>query len=127
MTNDSLQCSSDSFPCIVIYILCVENCQNYILNHCGLPIAVRLFYNVREFHGPTIFLTLFCTFGLFRPFTLIFCTSLCLFWQLLFKKKHVSHVTCSMSHITCHQSHVTSHRSRFPCHLKWKTSKKMQL
>ena len=29
-TNDTLQCSSESFPRIVTYILCVETCQNYI-------------------------------------------------------------------------------------------------
>ena len=28
--DDALQCSSDNFPRIVMYILCVENCQNYI-------------------------------------------------------------------------------------------------
>ena len=26
-TNDTLQCSSDSFPHMVTYILCVENCE----------------------------------------------------------------------------------------------------
>ena len=41
-TNDTLQCSSDSFPRMVTYILCVDNCQNYILMH-SLPIAGRLF------------------------------------------------------------------------------------
>ena len=30
------QCSSDSLPCMVIYILCVENCWNYILTHSCL-------------------------------------------------------------------------------------------
>ena len=50
-TNNALQCSSDSFPSMVIYILCVENCQNYILTHSCLPFAERLFYNVRTFHG----------------------------------------------------------------------------
>ena len=50
-TSDALQCSSDSFPRMVIYILCVENCQNYILTHSCLPIAGRLFCNVRKFHG----------------------------------------------------------------------------
>ena len=34
---------SDSFPRMVTYILCVENCQNYILMHSCLPIAGRLF------------------------------------------------------------------------------------
>ena len=34
--------------------MCVENCQNYILTHSCLPIARRLFYNVRKFHGPRI-------------------------------------------------------------------------
>ena len=32
--------------CIVMYILCVENCQNHILTDSCLPIAERLFYNV---------------------------------------------------------------------------------
>ena len=45
-TNDALQCSYDSFPHLVIYILCVENCQNYIVTHSCLPIAGRQFYNV---------------------------------------------------------------------------------
>ena len=39
---------------MVTYILCVENCQRYILTHSCLPIAGRLFYNVRKFHGPRI-------------------------------------------------------------------------
>ena len=34
--NNALQCSSDSLPCMVIYILCVENCWNYILTHSCL-------------------------------------------------------------------------------------------
>ena len=42
-TNDTLQCSSYSFPCMVTYILCVEICQNYILMNSCLPIAGRLF------------------------------------------------------------------------------------
>ena len=50
-TSDALQYSSDSFSRMVIYILCVENCHNYILTHSCLPIAGRLFYNVRKFHG----------------------------------------------------------------------------
>ena len=50
-TNDALQCSSDSFSRMVIYILCVENCQNYISTHSCLSIEGRLFYNVRKFHG----------------------------------------------------------------------------
>ena len=41
-TNDTLQCSSDSFPWMVTVILCVENCQNYISIHSCLPIAGRL-------------------------------------------------------------------------------------
>ena len=45
---------SHSFPRMVTYILCVENCQSYILTHSSLPIAGRLFYNVRKFHGPRI-------------------------------------------------------------------------
>ena len=53
-TNDTLQCSSDSLPHMVINILFVENCQNYILTHRCLPIAGSLFYNVRKLHGPRI-------------------------------------------------------------------------
>ena len=37
--NSSLQCSSDNFPYMVAYILCLENCQNCILMHSFLPIA----------------------------------------------------------------------------------------
>ena len=51
-TNYALQCSSDSFPRMVIYILFVENCQNYILTHSCLPIAGRMFYYVRFFRDP---------------------------------------------------------------------------
>ena len=47
-TNVALQSSSDSFPHMVIYILFVDNCQTYISTHCCLPIAGRLFYNVRD-------------------------------------------------------------------------------
>ena len=53
-TNNTLQCSSDSFPRLGTYILCVENLQNYISTHSCLPIAGRLFQNVRKFHGPRI-------------------------------------------------------------------------
>ena len=53
-TNVALQCTSDSFPHMVIYILCVENCQNYISMHSCLPFAGRLFYNVSRLHGPRI-------------------------------------------------------------------------
>ena len=53
-TNNALQCSSDSFPQMVIYILCVENCQNSISAHSCLPMAGRLFFNVRKFHAPRI-------------------------------------------------------------------------
>ena len=45
---------SESFPYMVTYILCVENCQNFILTHSCLPIAGKLFYNVKKFHGPRI-------------------------------------------------------------------------
>ena len=51
-TNDALLCSSDSFPCMVMYILCVKNCPNYIWTHSCLTIAGRLFYNVTQFHWP---------------------------------------------------------------------------
>ena len=53
-TIDALQCNSDSFPLMVICILCVENFQNYIWTHSCLPIAGRLFYIVRKFHWPRI-------------------------------------------------------------------------
>ena len=36
-TNVALQNSSDSFPHMVIYILCVEKCQNYISTHSLSP------------------------------------------------------------------------------------------
>ena len=52
--NVALQCSSDSFPHMVMYILCVKNYQNYISEHSCLPIVGRLFYNVRKLHGPRI-------------------------------------------------------------------------
>ena len=39
---------------VLTYILYVENCQSYILTHSCLPIAGRLFYNVKTFHGPGI-------------------------------------------------------------------------
>ena len=39
---------------MVMYILCVKNCQNYILTHSCLPIAEILFYNVRKMHEPRI-------------------------------------------------------------------------
>ena len=35
----ALRCSFDSFLGMVMYILCVENCQSYILTHSCLPIA----------------------------------------------------------------------------------------
>ena len=47
-TNDAHQCNSDSFPRMVIYF------ENYISTHSCLPIAWRLFYNVRNFHGPRV-------------------------------------------------------------------------
>ena len=50
-TNDALQCSSDNFQHIVMYVLCVENCQNYLLTHSCLLIVGRPFYNVRKFHA----------------------------------------------------------------------------
>ena len=37
-TKAALQCSSDIFPRMLIYIFCVENCQNYILTHSCLPL-----------------------------------------------------------------------------------------
>ena len=53
-TNDTLQPSSVSFPPMVTYILCMENCQNNILMHSCLPMERRLFYNVKKFHGTRI-------------------------------------------------------------------------
>ena len=55
-TNGALQCSADSFPhtVIYIYILCVENYQNYMLTQSCVPIGGRLLYNVRILHGPRI-------------------------------------------------------------------------
>ena len=41
--NKTSMCGSESFPRMVTYILWVENCQNYILTHCCLPIPGRLF------------------------------------------------------------------------------------
>ena len=41
--NKTSMCGSESFPRMVTYILCVENCQNYILTHSCLPIQGRLF------------------------------------------------------------------------------------
>ena len=35
-TNNALRFSSDSFPHMVIYILCGENCQNYMLTQLSL-------------------------------------------------------------------------------------------
>ena len=52
--NKTSQCDSESFPSIVTYILCLENCQSYILTHSCLPIVGRLFNNVTQFHGPQI-------------------------------------------------------------------------
>ena len=48
------KCGSESFPRMMTYILCVENCQSYILPQSCLPITGRLFYNVRKFWGPRI-------------------------------------------------------------------------
>ena len=48
----SPQCRSDSFTHMVMYILCVKNCQNYISTHSCLPIAGRLFNIVIKLHGP---------------------------------------------------------------------------
>ena len=53
-TNVALQCSSDSFSHMLIYILCLENCQNYISMHSCLPIVGRLFYNMRKLHWSRI-------------------------------------------------------------------------
>ena len=41
--NETSICCSESFPRTLMYILCVENCQNYILTHSCLPIPGRLF------------------------------------------------------------------------------------
>ena len=50
-SNYASKCSSASFPRMVTYILCVENCQNYILTHSCLPIPGRLLKNVKTIHG----------------------------------------------------------------------------
>ena len=52
--NKISNCDSKSFSCMVEYILCVKICQSKILTHSCLPIAGRLFYNVRTLHGPRI-------------------------------------------------------------------------
>ena len=52
--NYPLKWSSDSFSHMVTYMGCVENCRNYILTQSCLPIAGRLFYNVRNFHVPMV-------------------------------------------------------------------------
>ena len=49
--NHTLKCGSESFPRIMTYILCVEKCQSYIFTHGCVPIAGKLFYNVRKFRG----------------------------------------------------------------------------
>ena len=49
--NKTSKRGSESFPCMMTYILCVENCQNYILTHRCLPILEKLFLNVRTFLG----------------------------------------------------------------------------
>ena len=41
--NNIIQCSSDSFPRMVMYILFVENFHNLILMHSCLPILGILF------------------------------------------------------------------------------------
>ena len=53
-TKDALQCSFDSFPHMVKYILCLENYQNNNWTHSCLQIVGRLFYNVKKWHGPRI-------------------------------------------------------------------------
>ena len=53
-TNNALQCCSDSFPHMVMYILYIENRQHYISTQSCLPIAGRLFYNVRKCHAPKV-------------------------------------------------------------------------
>ena len=52
--NKTSECGSKSFPRMMTYILYVENCQSYILTHSCLPIAGRLFYNVRKPHGARV-------------------------------------------------------------------------
>ena len=41
--NETSKCGSERFPRMVTYILCLENCQNYILTHSCLAILERLF------------------------------------------------------------------------------------
>ena len=50
--NETSKCGSESFPRLRTYILCVENCQTHILTNSCLPMAGRLFYNVRKFRDP---------------------------------------------------------------------------
>ena len=52
--NKTSKWCSENFPCRMTYILCVENCQTYILTHSYLPIVGKLFYNVGKFNGPRI-------------------------------------------------------------------------
>ena len=59
--NKTSKFGSESFPHMMTYMLRVENCQSNILSHSCLPIAGRLFYNVRKFHRPTIWE---CTLGI---------------------------------------------------------------
>ena len=53
-TNDGLRFSSECFPRMVIYILCIEIFQKLISTHSFIPIAGRLFYNLRKLQGPRI-------------------------------------------------------------------------
>ena len=48
------KCGSERVPRMMTYMLCVENCQSYMMTQSCLPIAGRLFYIVRKFHGPRI-------------------------------------------------------------------------
>ena len=50
--NDTLQCTSHSFPCMVTYNLCVENGQSYISMNSCLPIAGKLSKNGKNVIWP---------------------------------------------------------------------------
>ena len=52
--NETSKYSSESFPRMMTYILCVLNSQSYILINSCLIITRRLFHNVRKLHGPRI-------------------------------------------------------------------------
>ena len=52
--NNTLQCSSDWFPRMVMYSLFMENCWNKISMQSCLSIVGKLFYNVWKIHETRI-------------------------------------------------------------------------